>query len=386
MILSQGGGDVDQTELDTKDGIARHLLTYEGFYTLVTARKKFGEEYPGSLTEFYVLGRFCMATSGACERLNRDAFTDTDRAAAPSVMTRKEFWTFLGPICERPGRPKPRPPIYDRIGGIDGVTPVIPIPPPHIVCAKCGKGGWTIEQCHDINGTTERVSVPLNPFIGKSLAMIQEDLKAHTDSVWCLRTSIRNDRWVDREVPEALRTPRGDGWRTENDQECPIDWSYVAQSGDTAKVTVDRYYHGPCYRELYAERERAQDEQVRQLFNQLFRVAGFGGVSVEHIDIPEHVFTALTTSDDDRDRAEVESQIVYFRATTGLGILNIFIWEGRPFIDLTDTGISPESFDPSDTLINTGIPACAAEPRVIIRLWQLIVGNASRKLQQEEEL
>jgi len=138
----------------TKEGIAAELSSYASFYECMRLRSEWGQHgfldahWEGNtcLTPFTVLGRYHSNGFGQCSRLNREMFTDEDRAAMPPVMTDEEFQTFL----DQHVRPRITGPFYATHEGVSGNAPAFLLPPPHLLCARCG-GGWELDTCHDID-------------------------------------------------------------------------------------------------------------------------------------------------------------------------------------------------------------------------------------------
>ncbi|MGB2791061.1 MAG: hypothetical protein WBC29_00730, partial [Candidatus Moraniibacteriota bacterium] len=138
---------LDTPWYDDKAIIEQHLCSLSGLRTVLNARHNAVYEFGERLSEYYILGRFWLDSSGNCLKaigyVPKDEFPDMS-----DVLTKDEFWCLLGDersVCFRMGSD---------------------IPDKHIECSFCGKT-WELHNCHDTVLIASTEVYLLNEFVGK---------------------------------------------------------------------------------------------------------------------------------------------------------------------------------------------------------------------------
>jgi hypothetical protein len=229
---------------DTKEGIENSIKTFDGFMELKRARHEAGYQRRERMSEWLVLGRYQFDTCGNCMWATENPPKD-EMPYIPDVMTTQEAWDYI----KRFGKSK-RSVSFSLSS----------LPKPHILCPFCGHG-WTINNCHDSIGREHDQDIPLDEYIGKTLAEVEEVFKKRTDGIYWIHPeiAIRNDRFIDLtpEYPDpkdeyeksVVKNKRG--WVGSRQG---IDGKYVIQPGDIAGFRINTFYHGTCNRnELMAK-------------------------------------------------------------------------------------------------------------------------------------
>ena len=354
---------------NSRKGIELALFDYFPFVTVMRERHDDAHRVGNVLDTFVVLGRFETDSRGQLTRLNREVFTDADRAAMPPVMTKDEFiaWVAVN-IAPRHANGE----FVALYEGTFGVEPSFPLPPAHVLCARCGKG-WEIATCHEIGSDTTIEHVSLEPYVGTKLRdalfYIAQQADASRESAGPL--AVRNARW---ETPtdgtdNPSRDPEQRGWRSADSTDVAISPNYVIAPGDSTGVFATRYYHGPCFKELAVENDAECRVQSAEGLAGMFSESGFEDVRVSTVPIPEYLRAWLA-----KDIGDQAAQVPYFRVDTRQGSLGI--WTAvYPVIDLHGTGILPKDLgietDPDDTTLLPCVPFLADETQ-LLRLWQLM--------------
>lgn len=364
---------------NTKEGIAAQLHSYRTFYAIMRLRNRRGgykgEEY-SRLTPFTVLGRYYSDEFGQCRRLNRALFTDSDRAAMPPVMTDDEFQEFFS----RHIRPRVTESFYSMEEGISGMAPAFPLPPPDLVCARCGRP-WELEKCHDIDAEGDFEDLDLALFVGKTLREVESELAMRTDA---LRTfsdqlhvlRVKNPQLVDSSADEWA-APEQHGWRN-------VTWDYTVQAADHTTVVRYRFYHSECFRQLKGERQIEEEAANLDGIKQMLEETGFEEVHITRTSLPEHLRRWIATRLEKGENADQATEaFAYYRVETRQGSFGIVPAAYYSLLDLEGSGVSlrdiepqfaPEipSYSPSTTVFS-------GEPEQLLRLWQLLVKNQMKK-------
>lgn len=354
---------------NSRKGIELALFAYGPFVTVMRERHDDAHRVGNQLDTFVILGRFETDSRGQLTRLNRDVFTDADRAAMPPVMTAVEFadWVIANLAPRHANIESVR--LYE---GTFGVEPSFPLPPAHVVCARCGKG-WEIAKCHEIESDTTIEHVSLEPYVGTklsdALALIAKQTDASRESAGPL--AVRNARW---ETPtdgtdNPSRDPEQRGWRSADSTDVSISPEYVIATGDSTATFTTRYYHGPCFKELAIENDARGREQTAENLAKMFSDSGFEDVRASIAPIPEHLRTWLA-----EEIGDLAAVIPYYRVETRQGSLGIWITL-FPVIDLHDTGFLPKDLgietDPTDTTTPPCAPLLPNKSQLLL-LWQLM--------------
>lgn len=354
---------------NSRKGIELALFAYGPFVTVMRERFDDAHRVGNQLDTFVILGRFETDSSGQLTRLNRDVFTDADRAAMPPVMTAPEFadWVAANLVPRHPNVQFVQ--LYE---GTHGIEPSFPLPSTHVLCARCGKG-WEIATCHEIASDTTIEHVSLEPYVGTTLRDALVTIAKQTDAS---RKSagplaVRNARW---ETPtdgtnNPSRDPEQRGWRSANSTDVAISPDYVIAPGDSTATFTTRYYHGPCIKELAIENDAKGREQAAGDLARMFSESGFEDVRVSIAPIPEHLRAWLA-----EEVGDLAATIPYYRVETRQGSLGIWITM-FPVIDLHDTGIIPKDLgietDPDDTTTPPCTPFLPDKSQLLL-LWQLM--------------
>lgn len=359
---------MDRSIYDTKDGIATMLSSYEDIYELHRARREACYDRSERLASFVILGRFYTDGCGNWTKLNRMTITDDLRRQMPAVMTMDEFNEFMQDHSIDGWN------VYEGMSGMSSGLP----PSPRIVCARCGVG-WSLENCHDYDdeGGFEE-SRSLGGYVGKTLREVQEELDDQSDAAYRVHTAIRNDRWVDNS-PDHKRYGLGreEGWRSEDSDDPQITMDYIVQPGDHGNASFNRYYHGDCFKEMMSEDEAAEGIAMIEGLTQMFEGAGFDGVVITKIPLPQHIRDWMLQDEPDLDDDELDAasdELTYLRVETGQGTFGIFI-AAYPAIDLTGTGIELKELVPEMEDAPPDFPAICGfdgDPAILLKLWQLL--------------
>lgn len=367
---------------NSKEGIAEQLGSYAEFYAVMDERRRRGgyndegmrDTESGTLTSFTVLGRYQTDQFGQCWRLNRELFTDADRMTMAPVMSEDEFEMFF----DREVRPRITQTFFSMCEGIEGMSLAFPLPPPAIVCARCG-GTWTLETCHDIDNAGGFENIDLAPFVGKTLREVDQELTTRTDA---LRTfgrplGVQNPKWVEPCADHELATAEERGWRKERSEDNPISWDYVVQTGDRTSVFCYHFYHGPCLWQIKSEVAVVEEMTNLQGMESLFKDIGFDEVVITGTSLPQHLRDWIKSDiNEDGDFDKIIDAFTYYRVETKQGSFGI-AYAVYPILDLAETGIAFSDFDaefaaqvPPDF---PPIVAFTGEPEQLLRLWQCLV-------------
>ncbi|MBI2473130.1 hypothetical protein HYV70_01070 [Candidatus Uhrbacteria bacterium] len=364
---------------NTKEGITSQLSSYETFYALMHLRNEKGgyksdgtegEEY-GTLEPFILLGRYRSDEFGQCSRLHRKIFTGSDRNAMPNVMTDEEFDRFLNEHVEMRLEKSP----YSVYESIIGMTPSFPLPPPHMICARCGKG-WDLLTCHDVDAEGCFEELELSLFAGKTLSQVKEELSAQTDALRSLSDpiDIQNPQWVDTNVKQYLSTAEQRGWRE-------VTTTHVVQSEDRLNIYVERFYHGECFRQLNAERIKEQERETIEGIKEILESSGFKNISVNRTTLPEHLrhgITANLNEEEDETVDDIARAFTYYKVQTQQGSFGI-AYGAYPMLDLEGSGVSLIELEPQFAQkVPTDFPQIAGmtgEIEQFMRLRQLMKKN-----------
>jgi hypothetical protein len=143
------------------------------------------------------------------------------------------------------------------------------IPLPGLRCPVCGET-WTVNDCADTVVRYRSEVVPLNYYIGESLATVKAAIASKTDAIYRMQEDIRiqNDVWID--MSPAYPNPTSDwqvgivknqhGWYGSKHG---IDDQYIIRKGDQGFFNVWSYFHSKCNR---IRLEQEQEAQFRTLF------------------------------------------------------------------------------------------------------------------------
>lgn len=362
---------MDQATYDTKDGIATMLDTYEHLYQLFRARREAGYARSERLNAFIVLGRFLADPHGNWYPIRFENLPPEAPASFSPVMTPDEFNSALKAFGEE----------ACRYGAGSSTGPLGSLPPPHMTCSRCGKAGWTIENCHEfVSADGFEAPFSLAPFVGKTLTEVQEALNARTDAIYSLHPSVRNDRWID---PEGA-FGREVGWRHNRDEEDeededPIDMSYVVAEGDETNPFVLRFYHASCSSQMREEERAEQGTAALEAFAQIFTDTGFTNVRAEAIPLPEHILAWMRSEDPDGDLSGAADEMTYLRITSDQGVVGIFI-AAYPTLDLTGSGVTLSELVPEMAAMPENAPQICGfdgNPATLLKLWQLLTQKKS---------
>lgn len=366
---------------NTKEGIATQINSYAAFYAVMRLRNERGhyktDGTPGEeharLTPFTVLGRYRSDEFGQCGRLHRELFTDADRAAMPPVMTDEEFRGFFDQYV----RPRITESFYSTHEGISGMSPAFPLPPPHIVCARCG-GTWALDTCHDIDAEGDFEDIDLAQFTGKTLREVEIELSARTDALRAFGhpLHVQNPQWVDSNANEQWATPEQRGWRD-------VAWDYVVQHGDRSSVFCFHFYHGQCFRELNGGRAAVEEAENVEGMKQMLEEVGFGDVRMTLMPLPDHVRKWIAADLDEGESVdEAAEALTYYRAETLQGAFGIVCYAAHAMlIDLEGSGVSFCDLEPQVAdLVPAHFPSIVnPTPEQFLRLWQFMKQRAGGK-------
>ncbi len=365
-------------DYDTKDFIEAQLGSYHAFYTLMRSRANLGylrtdNESWQRLTPYIILGRYKSDEFGGCHRLNRALFTDADRTAMSAVMNEEEFLSFF----EKNIQPRIKKSYWSSLEGTSGLAPGFPLPEPHLICAKCG-GTWEINTCHDIDAEGDFEEIDLSSFAGRTLFWVQAKLEARTDALrrFGHPITVRNPQWSDpRAADDEYADPEELGWR-----EVTLD--HVVQPGDKTSMFRYRFYHGPCFRQLSIDRSGERATEYAEDFKQILEETGFEDVQVIRTALPEHLRRWFATDLDEGESIdELAEAFMYYRVQTRQGSFGV-AYAAYPMLDLEGSGVSLHELEPElaaeappDFPPITGLSG----PEQLLKLWQLLVKNQSKK-------
>ncbi len=354
---------MDRTVYDTREGIASKLTSYADLYALFRARHAAHYDRGERLQEFVILGRFFTDPCGNWWTMRFEKPLPPAAAASlPSVMTRDEFHDALRRL------------VPDAMNYSAGTStgPLGALPPPQMTCARCGQAGWTLENCHEFEAEDDQAEIPLDPYVGKTLAEVEVALQSRTDGIYSLHASVRNDRWIN---PDG-RLGREHGWRSDQDDDDPISMDHVVAPGDETSAFVIHFYHAACHAQIEDVRETVKRDLIGAGLSEMMLAAGFTGVRIEMTKTPAHLLEWAGSEDpDDFDPEALEAECAYYRVTTDQGSLGV--WKAAYLtIDLTGTGIELKDIAPEMADAPDGFPPILGldgEPAVLLKLWQLMV-------------
>lgn len=239
------------SDCNTKEGIENWIKVhgYKGLYEIFKVRrdkpispKRVGNRtiHSKGLDHFVVLGRFALDHMGNVFRLNRELFTDDDRTRMPTVMTREEYTEYCAEHHPKDMAEHANPGRQEKH---EDIQALLLIAPPHIVCAKCGKNDWGLENCHNIESEGVLEPTELTMFAGKTIREVKEEFTKRTDAEFQFSQNVR-------EV---------------NQFAFPDD--HVIQPDDVIIVLVTRYYHASCYVEFTKEEGQSEEEKWNNLLS-----------------------------------------------------------------------------------------------------------------------
>lgn len=366
-------------DYNTKEFIEAQLGSYQAFYALMCSRANLGYLRTDNknwqrLTPFVILGRYKSDEFGQCHRLNRALFTDEDRTAMPSVMSDEEFRSFF----EEHIRPRIKESYWSSLEGTSGLAPGFPLPPPHIICAKCG-GTWDLNTCHDIDAEGDLEEIDLSPFVGKTLFWAAAKLDNRTDAFRRFGHPIRvqNPQWADSsKANDEYDSPEECGWR-----EVTLD--HVIQLGDNTSMFRYRFYHGQCFRPLNTDRSEKQATEYAEDFKQILEETGFDDVVITRTVLPDHLRKWIATDlDESESLDELAEAFMYYRVQTRQGSFGIAC-AAYPMLDLDGSGVSLHELEPELAAeAPPGFPAItgfSGESKQLLHLWQLLVKHQSKR-------
>jgi hypothetical protein len=364
---------------DTKESIAAQLESYATFYALMSLRREHGSQPFGSprvelspLSSFVILGRYISDELGQCHRLSRTTFTDADRAALAPVMTEQEFLTFV----ETHVVPRITQSYFVLREGISGMSPSFPLPPPQVVCARCG-GTWELNSCHDIDSEGDFEDVNLSDFVGKTLEEVGQDFATRTDAsrAFGYPRRVQNIRWADLNVRDEHASPEELGWRD-------VTSDYVVAAGDQTSVFRYRFYHGECFRALNSERLAAKEAADLEALRETFEFTGFEDVKVTRTSLPDHMRKWVAEGLDEEDLDKLLKVLAYFRVETNHGSFGIML-AAYPVLDLEGSGVTPKDLDPrlaaSVPPESPQIIGFSGEPEQLLMLRQHLMKSKANK-------
>jgi len=248
---------------DTKEGIVEAVKSLPSFLRLVSARRKAHYVRDEKLNTFYVLGRYCLDACGNCCRA--EGVTLKDKFPhIKDVLTKDESDQFID--AQTNGKD-----LFITHSYSDN------LPDLRISCPVCGQK-WSINNCHDTVVVRNTQNIPLDEFVGKTLAAVKKHYGQKTNAEYFMQDDIliRNDRFIDLSPKypkpeneyERKAVKNKSGWVAKRDG---ITDKYVIQKGDVGYFNVWRYYHSKCD-------DKAKDNEMRQRFHRVFEKAGFGRI------------------------------------------------------------------------------------------------------------
>ncbi|HWP60999.1 MAG TPA: hypothetical protein VN495_00125 [Candidatus Paceibacterota bacterium] len=337
---------------NTKKAIAAQLGSYTEFYEMLRARREHGGndlargEHAPLLREFVVLGRYVTDQFGQCGKLNRELFTDEDRAAMPAVMTKREYDRFF----KRYVFPRFPEDYYSDQEGVAGMSPPIPLPPPHVVCARCF-GWWALDTCHDVDATGVFERIDLTPYVGKTVREVSVLFSLATDALRSFADPITIDnpthRFAVEDTSEEDTKKRLRFRRVRSSR--PVELDHVIQPNDSATMLCYRFYHGDCFKQLLAEKAIEQDAEDMRGYKQAFEEVGFEDVRVARTPLPPHIM-AWATSDEDFAEEDITPEDIanafkYYRVDAKEGSFGIFV-AAYGMLDIGGTGLALKDLEP----------------------------------------
>ncbi len=233
-------------DCNTKEGIENRIKSegYPGLYNLFKERRErqIHPKVVGSRTvhtkdlqHFVILGRFALDHMGNVFRLNRELFTDEDRARMPVVMTQEEYAEYCTLRHPKDHAKHLNPGRWEKR---QDTQALLLIAPPDIACAKCGKADWSLENCHDIESQWFPEHIIVAPDqSGKTLKDIETEFVGRSDGVWVLKSG---------------KTPHD---------------SYIVTEGEIVLFRCDRYYHAACYAEQLLKDEAEEKQKYHFLLS-----------------------------------------------------------------------------------------------------------------------
>lgn len=354
--------------MDIRNPTDEQFDSYASLYEFLRARRDLPRDEKNPLPAFVILGRFHSDESGRCSRLHRGTFTDADRAGMPPVMDGAWFqaW-FETHVKDRTDDPHPQ--VFE---GDSAMFPLFPLPPPHLVCPPCGKG-WELERCHDIDGECRLEEVALDAFVGMTLREVSELLGKCTDATrkFAGDLAVTNPRWASKDPDIEYPTQAERGTRDAHSPDYRVTLDHVVVPGDTITVFARRYYHGPCFQEMLAERNREQWNEFTDKVTRKFVKAGFTNVRVSAASFPDDIVAWLEANIDGDAAADP-----YFLVETDEGRVGVWAW-AHPMLDLLPSGITIAEIDPKAAIdLNDDTPSIVpftGKRKQLLRLWQLMM-------------
>ena len=368
---------------DTVEGITARISdrSYASLYQLALDRSRApSERKPAPLHVFVINGQFYFDSLGDCQPLDLAIFRDELREKMSLVMGGVQFHAFVRQESELGTIKNPHQLTLQNSHGFQ-------LPPPHVVCARCGKAEWTFEKAHQIRCRRKREDVDLTPYAGKSFRQVFEILRAGTEADWeTCDLAIRSLRWRGSQPgeDEEFCSPEQLGWRNSHSEDNPITWDYIVQAGDLADLVKIVFYDGPCYAEVLAEEHAAarammlrERQEVAEATLEAFVANGFDDCTVEMVPLPERLKVALEAELGAIEAEFGSGALGYARLKTKQGTVGLILGSVVPTIDLHGTSAKPADFGIDDSETKMELIPWRYDPATLLRLWQVMVKRAA---------
>ncbi len=233
---------------DNREGVVKSLRTLKGFNELIRARHNAGYDRKERLNEWFILGgRWTLDTCGNTMKA-MSGYKPWEKFRIPRVIPEKDFWSYL----ELRNAPEKECIQFSWSSEV---------PSAGICCPECGEP-WTIQNTHSAVVTHESHIVPLNEYVGMTMAEVQKTLDNQQDADRWLSNDTWNDCRIDTR-PDA-RFPDLQRNRTGR---LHVGDSYTIQPGDSGLIYTWIYRHPECQKAHLRTREE-------QYFREMFRNAG----------------------------------------------------------------------------------------------------------------
>jgi hypothetical protein len=220
--------------IDTADGIADWLTTYQGMLQLIEARRAEYAESQQPLHEFFLFDKLYLDSRGSYGIIKTEELTgelaglrfDAVTAAERVKASFTRYYTSL-----------------PRLG---------------LICSECRRG-WDLNNFTDFTTAPHTESVPRDLNIGRTLEEITDAYNVRTDVVLYHHSEIQNEAYISNENKR--------GWRK-------CEGTYRFQPGDETFLTGNRYFHNAC-------RKVKNAREISEAFRGVFEKAG---IKIKHME------------------------------------------------------------------------------------------------------
>lgn len=232
--------------IDTKDAIAAALASYERLYRLIEDRREWfanqaNATHEGTLTAFYVLGRFCLDQQGNVVKLRSGTFSESQLSRLEPVMSEPEFLDF----CQAEG--------ISIAGAFDvlvascgscgegccSTAETMVAPAPRARCEVCGSA-WTAMGLgdHVMDGVQD--DIELNLYVGRTFRYALEVMRG-SGIVIDLPGVVRNGETL--ALVEGEPEPLLEGLPSLNSDD-------TVKAGDVLLFVRPGWYHRSCHAKM----------------------------------------------------------------------------------------------------------------------------------------